>query len=223
MRPLPILDERLSAAAALFPACDAGADIGADHGRLSCCLLASGRVKHMTVSDVSADSLEKAKRLLQLHGLSERADFAVADGLAALSGPVDALAILGMGGAAAARILSGAPQKLRDARLILSAHTDLPLLRETISSLGYKIENERAVCAKGRYYVVLSAARGAETLDRRALFLGPRLSESAGDALYARYLLRRAGAYSCMRDKTEEYKWLREEIERVRANCASDL
>ena len=30
---LPSLDDRLSRAAAMFPACDYGADIGADHGR----------------------------------------------------------------------------------------------------------------------------------------------------------------------------------------------
>ena len=67
---LPALDERLACAAALFPACEYGADIGADHGRLSCALLASGKCRRMCVADISAESLEKAKRLLRLHGLA---------------------------------------------------------------------------------------------------------------------------------------------------------
>ena len=68
---LPQLDERLKTVFDLFPACDIGAEIGADHGRLSCNLLAKGKVKHMLVTDISAPSLEKAKRLFRIHGLEE--------------------------------------------------------------------------------------------------------------------------------------------------------
>ena len=57
---IPHMDERLSAAADLFPACAYGADIGADHGRLSCYLLTKERCHRMCVADISADSLEKA-------------------------------------------------------------------------------------------------------------------------------------------------------------------
>lgn len=42
---LPHMDERLKAVMSLVPACDTAADIGADHGRLSCNLLYSGKVK----------------------------------------------------------------------------------------------------------------------------------------------------------------------------------
>ena len=59
------LDDRLSRAAALFPACEYGADIGADHGRLSCYLLANQRCSRMCVADISADSLEKMTRELE--------------------------------------------------------------------------------------------------------------------------------------------------------------
>ncbi|MBR0407985.1 MAG: tRNA (adenine(22)-N(1))-methyltransferase TrmK, partial [Clostridia bacterium] len=75
------LDDRLSRAAALFPACEYGADIGADHGRLSCFLLESGKAERMCVADISGDSLKKAEALLSLRGLAERADFKVGDGL----------------------------------------------------------------------------------------------------------------------------------------------
>ena len=52
------LDERLSTVAGLFPVSENGADIGADHGRLACYLLQSGKCKHMIVSDISTASLE---------------------------------------------------------------------------------------------------------------------------------------------------------------------
>ena len=78
---LPLLDDRLARAAALFPACAYGADIGADHGRLSCILLARGVCERMCVADVSAPSLQKARHLLDVHGLADRADVIVGDGL----------------------------------------------------------------------------------------------------------------------------------------------
>ena len=62
---MPQLDARLQAVAALFTPCETGADIGADHGKLSCYLLAHNICKKMIVTDISAGSLSKAKQLLR--------------------------------------------------------------------------------------------------------------------------------------------------------------
>ncbi len=215
--PYPELDARLAAAAALFPACDIGADIGADHGRLSCHLLASGRVKRMVVTDISADSLLKAKRLLAEHQLDERADFVVADGLDAINTPVKAIAILGMGGATASKILLAHPEKLKCAALILSAHTDLPMLRETLERLSFRLKSETVVRLKNRCYVMMKAVRGSEALTPKQRFLGPRLMESRATEDYLCYLQKRSGAYSRMQaEEGVQYRqWLKEELERV--------
>ena len=82
----PQLDERLQAAADLFSACDLGADIGADHGRLSCHLLHTNTCQRMIVADISDESLQKARNLLSLHCLDSRVEYRVADGLKALEG-----------------------------------------------------------------------------------------------------------------------------------------
>ena len=213
----PELDARLAAAAALFPACDIGADIGADHGRLSCYLLASGKVKKMIVADISADSLLKAKHLLSAHQLEERAEFVVADGLNAITAPVEAIAILGMGGATASKILLAQPEKLGTASLILSAHTDLPMLRETLEQLSYCLETETVIRLKNRCYVMMKAVRGQETLTPKQRFLGPRLMESPATEAYIRYLQKRSGAYSCMlaEEGVLYRQWLKEEMDRV--------
>ena len=92
------LDKRLSAVAGLFPVCKYGVDIGADHGRLACWLLGQGICQRMIISDISPDSLNKARRLLARHGLHNRADFVVADGLAAVTKRVDTVVIAGIGG-----------------------------------------------------------------------------------------------------------------------------
>ena len=214
---LPQLDDRLTRAAALFPACAYGADIGADHGRLSCILLAKGICRRMCVADISGDSLKKAERLLELHGLAERADIRVGDGLSVLDQPAQAIAVLGMGGKTVSEILLSGQEKLRDAALILSAHTDLPLVRKTLTRIGYRIETEQIAWAGERFYLVLRALPGREDYSDKQLFLGPRLMEGCPEH-YPEYIAWRVSVTACKR--TEEAPWemeaLKEEESRVR-------
>ena len=211
------LDDRLSRAAALFPACAYGADIGADHGRLSCYLLENGKCRRMCVADISAPSLKKAQELLSLRGLSGRADFRVGDGLTVLPAPADAIAILGMGGHTLSDILLSGKDKLQNAALILSAHTDLSMVRKTLCGLDYHIDAEQIARAAGRFYVVLRALPGGEALSEKQLLLGPRLMEAMPQH-YRDYLSWRLSLAS--RKQTEagrqEYAWLEEELGRVR-------
>ena len=212
---LPLLDDRLSRAAALFPACAYGADIGADHGRLSCYLLANQRCSRMCVADISADSLEKAKELLKMHHLQDRADFCVGDGLEALPCPAQAIAILGMGGRTLAGILERGQDRLQGACLVLSAHTETDLVRGMLCGIGYRIEKEMIVRAAGRYYTVMRAVPGTETYTEKQLFLGPRLLESRGDAFTA-WLQKQYRAVSPGRDETSLRRkaWIEEELHR---------
>ena len=215
MRPF-VLDDRLSRAAALFPACAYGADIGADHGRLSCYLLLNGICGRMCVADISAPSLEKAKELLSRHGLSERADIRVGDGLAVLEQPADAIAILGMGGHTLSGILQKGAEKLRGAALILSAHTDVHVVRQTLMDLEYRIDREEIAFAAGLFYVVLRAVPGRESMGERQLLLGPRLTESVPEH-YGEYLAWRISIASQKRtaEGQREWNWLKEEYSRV--------
>ena len=173
MRSIPKLDERLRKVTEFFPACDYGADIGADHGRLSCDLLASGKVARMLVTDISSLSLDKAQALLELHGMDKRAEFRVGDGLNSLDGPVNAIAICGMGGEVISEILLNGRDRLCGAELILCPQTDTEILRAALTGIGYKIADECAVTAAGRRYVVIKAVPGDVHYDEKQLFLGP--------------------------------------------------
>lgn len=217
MRRFIALDDRLTRAAALFPACDYGADIGADHGRLSCYLLESGKAKRMCVADISGDSLKKAEALLSLRGLAERADFRVGDGLNVLDAPADAIAILGMGGHTLSGILANGKDQLGGAALILSAHTDMQLVRRTLTELNYRIEAEDVAFAANRFYCLLRAVPGEENLTEQQRTLGPRLMETAA-AYYPDYLRWRIGLAAKKQSAAgkQELTWLKEEEERVR-------
>ena len=125
MNPI-ILDERLSAAAELAREALAGreapvaADVGCDHGFLTAKLLEIVPGLTMLASDVSAPSLEKARRLLGARGLSERANITVADGLSAVDRPVDAVMILGMGAGTILKIVAEGREKIGGAALIVA-------------------------------------------------------------------------------------------------------
>ena len=209
---LPSLDERLQAAADLFTACDTGADIGADHGRLSCYLLHHQICGQMIVADISADSLAKAQRLLKLHGLFNRADFRAADGLDALKNKrAQCIAICGMGGRLMSRILLNGKSRLQGADLVLSSHTEIPLVRSAICEIGYHIHQEKLVRAKGRYYVVMKAVPGPQTYTEKELYLGPILMRQQPE-LWQPYLLWREGVVACEQEHDMQLRWIREEI-----------
>ena len=81
-------------------------------------------------------------------------------------------------------------EKLQGASLILSAHTDLPLIREAVSLIGYHTDREEPCFSAGRFYLVLRARPGARTMTEKELRLGGPLFESASDQLIP-YLKRR--------------------------------
>lgn len=157
----PQLDKRLSVAYHMVPTCSLCADIGADHGRLSAVLLYQGRVKHVLVSDISAKALQKAKDRLQSMRLESRATFVVADGIAAVKAikheVPQCICILGMGGETIRNMLSKGRSLLSDAVLVLGAQTELPLLREEIVAVGYRIRQEVFTEVAGRSYIVMKA------------------------------------------------------------------
>ena len=208
----PSLDERLQAAADLFTACDIGADIGADHGRLSCYLLQHQICDQMIVADISADSLSKAQCLLKLHHLDDRAVFRVADGLDALDGlHAQSIAICGMGGRVMSSILLNGYNRLMNANLILSCHTEIPLVRSAICQIDYHIDQEKLVRAKNRYYVVMKALPGKEIYSDKELYLGPVLIRQKPD-LWQAYLAWRYGVVACEHGHEVQLQWIREEI-----------
>lgn len=155
----PKLSARLEAAVALAEQCAVGADIGADHGRLSAALIMRGIARRMLIADVSEKALQKARLCIGRLGLERQAVFAVADGLDALDAvpdePVDTAFILGMGGETVSGILLRGRDRLRGATLILSAQTDLALLRQTLCDIGYRARREEVVLDGGRYYILM--------------------------------------------------------------------
>lgn len=187
-----VLDPRLSMIAEMVGRCETYADIGCDHGRLGAFLLQRGWVQRALLMDISEPSLDKARSLIRLLGLDERARFLVCDGADALDCPVDAVVIAGMGGTTAAGIVERGRGKLGDARLILQANVAVPELRERLMRVGYRISDERIVKDGRRYYIIIEAVPGHAEYDGRELIVGPVILRERTECLsgYAEFRLR---------------------------------
>ena len=105
------------------------------------------------------------------------------------------ISVTGMGGRTVRDILLSGREKLCGASLILSAHTDLPLIREAVSLIGYHLDREEPCFCAGRYYLVLRARPGKQAVTPREIRLGGPLFESGSDQLVP-YLTRRRDVLS---------------------------
>ena len=186
------LDPRLSAIAEMLGNCDCCADIGSDHGRLGAFLLQNHRCSRVCLTDISASSLEKARKLIALLGLEEQTDFFVGDGALALERTVDAAVIAGMGGETIAEIVENSQGKLDSARLILQPNVAAPELRARLNACGWRIVDEELARDGRRVYLILAVERGAQRLNEEETEVGPALLAKKHPLLtdYARFHLR---------------------------------
>ncbi|MBR1821518.1 MAG: SAM-dependent methyltransferase [Clostridia bacterium] len=187
-----VLDPRLSMIARLVGGCESYADIGCDHGRLGAFMLQSGQCRQAILTDISEPSLRKARSLIGILGLTDRVEFAVGDGALALTRPVDAVVIAGMGGATIAQIVGDGRERLGDARLILQPNVAAPQLRGALAESGYAIYDERVVQDGRRNYVIICARPGKADYGLKQCVVGPVLLERLPAELtpYARFRLR---------------------------------
>ncbi len=182
---LPALDERLQGAFDLYPHCNTGVDIGCDHGHLPLHLLVKNRCNNMILTDISPKALRKGQQLMENYQLTSRSQCLVGNGLSPLTQKVDALSILGMGGNTICQILLAHPEKLKQADLILSAHTQTDKIRAVLPTLGYRLVNEAVIKANRRYYVLMKAQPGTAAYSQKELLLGPLLLQKKDEKTLA--------------------------------------
>ena len=185
-----MLDERLSLVYDMYDPCVLAADIGTDHGQLASALLRSGRCERMILTDISASALSHARAEMIRCRLMPRVSLRLGDGFAPLEEACQMISVTGMGGRTIRDILMQGAGKLRGASLVLSAHTDLPLVRRAVMDIGYHLDREEPCFAAGRFYLVLRARPGQELLTNNQLCLGVRLQESGSPLLMAWYARR---------------------------------
>ena len=185
-----LLDARLSLAYDLYDPCELAADIGTDHAHLPAALLQRGRCRHMILTDLSESALRNARDEMIRFRLTDRVTLRAGNGLEPLDEACGMISVTGMGGRTIRDILLEGKEKLQGASLVLSAHTDLPLIREAVQEIGYHLDREEPCFCAGRFYLVLRARPGAREMTPREIRMGGPLFESSSEQLIP-YLSRR--------------------------------
>lgn len=145
------------------------ADIGCDHGKLSCELLVSNKAQKVIAVDISKESLQKTidlKQKLNLPNLITR----VGDGLQVVDkDEVDTVVIAGMGGMEIIKILSNSKNTFK--KYILVPHSNSKELREYLSKRFF-IKKDYLVKENKKYYFVIVAVEGKSNLTLEQLEFG---------------------------------------------------
>jgi tRNA (adenine22-N1)-methyltransferase len=152
--------ERLDCAIELLSGARVVADVGCDHGRLSCALIQREQASRCIAIDISEPSLKKAERLIRQIGVQDRIETRLGDGLAPLvAGEADAIAILGMGGTLMVQILNVTPPLLGAIRCVLQPMRAAEDIRRWLYERNYPVLDDRVVLDTGRYYQMFSVGQ----------------------------------------------------------------
>jgi len=161
-------------------------DIGTDHAYLPIYLLKSGTCDAAAATDVSARSLERARRNAEAAGLAEKIRFYAGDGFLPIhdyqSGKIAVIA--GIGGKNLTEILAGGGDRPRAASmLILQPMSGQEVLREWLFGNAYEILFERLALEGRRVYSLFfcRAAPNPQTYTPMDLYLGKNVIYKSDD------------------------------------------
>ena len=154
------LSKRLRAVADLVPGGTVLADVGTDHAYIPIALVEEGKIPRALAMDINQGPLMRAEENIKAHGLEEKIEIRLSDGLEKMKkGEADAVLIAGMGGLLTVRILSGKREILDGATLVLQPQSDLPSVRGWLAEEGYAITAEDLVLEDGKYYPMMRAQK----------------------------------------------------------------
>ena len=166
------LSKRIYALADAINDGDSVADIGTDHGYVPMLLMRQGKSPRVIMSDISEDSLAKARETFAQCGLDSKVppeDFRVGDGLNTLkNGETDELIIAGLGGHTIKSILEEDEGKSKSfSRLVLQPRKHSGTLRYYLFTRGWDIETE-ALAGEGKFACEIITAVPSDDPEREA-------------------------------------------------------
>ena len=175
------LSKRLYAVAGLVTEGASVADIGTDHGYVPIYLVERGIASKVIAMDVNQGPLNRARMHIVGHGLGDRIETRLSDGLAMIRpGEVDTVIASGMGGPLTIRILQEGKEVADQLNaLILQPQSEICRVRRFLTENGYRIEQEDMVLEDGKYYPVMRVVHGTkEPYEEWEYLYGKRLLEA---------------------------------------------
>lgn len=182
------LSKRLSAVAGLVTEGASVADVGTDHGYVPIYLVEEGISPRALALDIREGPLARARANIEAHGLTDRIEARLSDGLKNVApGEADAMVAAGMGGGLAIRIMEEGKDTLRGMRFwILQPQSEIALVRRYLNGHGMRILAEDMAAEDGKYYPVMKVAHGEpENYEEWEYRYGKRLLEHTHPVLFS--------------------------------------
>ena len=151
------LSKRLQAVADLVTEGASVADIGTDHGYIPIYLIEHHIAEKVIALDINRGPLERARMHIVGHGLKEKIETRLSDGLEkVLPGEVDTMIAAGMGGGLVIKILMEG-RTVADAldTMILQPQSEIPHFRTFLMDEGYLLLDENIIYEEGKYYFMM--------------------------------------------------------------------
>ena len=178
-----MISKRLELVASFVPQGAILLDVGSDHAYLPIELVERGKIESAIAGEVVEGPYQSAVKNVEAHGLKEKIQVRLANGLAAFEegDQVSVITIAGMGGRLIARILEEGLEKLSNVRrLILQPNNREDDLRIWLQANGFQIVAESILEEAGKFYEILVVEAGQMKLSasdvRFGLFLSKELS-----------------------------------------------
>lgn len=193
------IGSRLLMAASLVSNGKTVCDVGCDHGKLSLYLVKSGRAERIIATDINKMPLQKAIDLFAEHGISDKAQFFLTDGLQNITDTADIthVVIAGLGGDTMAQIIENAPFiKDNKVQLVLLPAQSGDKIRHYLYTHGFDITSEHTVGENKKFYSVITAvySGNVQQCDAYDCYIGSSESCEGEDAKgYFEMVLTRLG------------------------------
>ena len=175
-----MISKRLELVASFVPQGAILLDVGSDHAYLPIELVERGQIEGAIAGEVVEGPYQSAVKNVEAHGLKEKIQVRLANGLAAFEegDQVSVITIAGMGGRLIARILEEDLEKLGNVqRLILQPNNREDDLRIWLQDNGFQIVAESILEEAGKFYEILVVEAGQMKLSASDVRFGPFLSK----------------------------------------------
>lgn len=175
-----MISKRLELVASFVPQGAILLDVGSDHAYLPIELVERGQIEGAIAGEVVEGPYQSAVKNVEAHGLKEKIQVRLANGLAAFeeADQVSVITIAGMGGRLIATILEEGLDKLANVeRLILQPNNREDDLRIWLQDNGFQIVAESILEEAGKFYEILVVETGQMKLSASDVRFGPFLSK----------------------------------------------
>lgn len=175
-----MISKRLELVASFVPQGSILLDVGSDHAYLPIELVERGQIEAAIAGEVVEGPFQSAVKNVEAHGLKEKIQVRLANGLAAFEeeDQVTVITIAGMGGRLIATILEEGLDKLSNIqRLILQPNNREDDLRIWLQDNVFQIVAESILEEAGKFYEILVVEAGQMELSASDVRFGPFLSK----------------------------------------------